>query len=115
MKLKILPLALCLSCLAGVASAEGTPKKNPQDFKLNNASDRPVYYLYVSPVNAKTWEKDVLGRDAVLFPGKKINVEMSGYPDDKCEFDVLVIDDTENKQEMRGLNLCDLEQVTYDK
>ncbi len=45
----------------------------PQDFNLINNTGRPIYYLNVSPTEAKEWMPDILG-SKVLMEGEVAHV-----------------------------------------
>jgi hypothetical protein len=45
--------------------------------EVTNKTGFDIYYLYVSPGKAKTWEEDVLGKD-VLKNGQTVRVTVNG-------------------------------------
>lgn len=56
-----------------LAAAIATAFAGPQDFNLVNNTGRPIYYLNVSPTEAKEWMPDILG-SKVLMPGETAHV-----------------------------------------
>ncbi|MBQ7516749.1 MAG: hypothetical protein IJS96_10755 [Schwartzia sp.] len=60
-----------------MVAAIGTAFAGPQDFVLVNNTGRPIYYLNVSPADAKEWMPDILG-SKVLMEGEKANVTFQG-------------------------------------
>ena len=63
----VLLAAMMLVATMGAAFA------GPQDFNLVNNTGKPIYYLNVSPTEAKEWMPDILG-SKVLMQGEVAHV-----------------------------------------
>ncbi|MBZ5486203.1 hypothetical protein HW452_01515 [Halomonas aquamarina] len=76
--------AMMLVCLSTVASAA--------DYyvDITNRTGYTIYYMYISPASAKTWEEDVLGQD-VLQNGATQRVTLTGYTNP--HFDIRLVDE----------------------
>ncbi len=70
--LKLIFLAVLMMTVA-----IGTAFAGPQDFVLVNNTGRPIYYLNVSPADAKEWMPDILG-SKILENGDKARVTFQG-------------------------------------
>ena len=53
----------------------------------------PIYYMYVSPEDSKSWEEDVLGSD-VLMNGDTQRVTLTGYKSPL--FDIRLVDEDDD-------------------
>jgi hypothetical protein len=91
---------------APIASAHA----GEQDFDLVNDSGRTIERIFVSSVNTRSWENDVLGR-FVLPSGYVKHVRFSDdYPG--CRFDVKVVFADGRSLIRYGVNLCRVGEVT---
>jgi hypothetical protein len=81
-------------------------------FKLNNKSSGAVNELYVSPLDANTWEEDILGQD-VLDSGQTATITISNA-DGRCQWDVRIVYDDASVTDERNIDLCTLANGTYD-
>jgi len=104
--LSIVTLGLFLA--SGLSSAYA----GIQDFVVRNFSNAAIFYVYVSPDYADTWEEDVLGAD-VLMPGQELNIRMNGYGS-HCFFDIKVEDEYGGYYEYWDVDLCSVLYVDYE-
>ena len=81
-------------------------------FTLNNVSSGAVNELYVSPLESNSWEEDILGQD-VLESGQAATITIRGT-DGQCEWDVPLVYDDGSVTDERNIDLCTLENGTYD-
>lgn len=80
-------------------------------FTLDNQSSEAVTELYVSTVQAETWEEDILGTD-VLPSGQAIDVTITNA-DGRCKFDMRIVYQGGSVVEEREIDLCNLDDDTY--
>jgi hypothetical protein len=85
-----------------------------RDFMLVNRSHSvTIVHAYVSPSQVNDWEEDVLG-DAVLFPGDSIRIHFSKFDRaNTCYYDIRVDGDGGEQGYLWGLDLCNLDYVTF--
>ncbi len=82
-----------------------------QDFTLINRTGYTISEVYVSPVKAKDWQEDVLGRD-VLAEGERTEIKFSRSVE-TCKWDLKVVyEDDNSSAEWGSLNLCEISAVT---
>jgi len=81
-------------------------------FTLNNQSSGAVNELYVAPLESNSWEEDILGQD-VLEAGQAATITLAGA-DGQCEWDVRLVYDDGSVTDERNIDLCNLENGTYD-
>jgi len=81
-------------------------------FKLNNKSSGAVNELYVSPLDANTWEEDILGQD-VLDAGQTATITIHDA-NGRCDWDVRIVYDDGSVTDERKIDLCNLANGTYD-
>ncbi|MBP5199135.1 MAG: hypothetical protein J6Z82_00590 [Schwartzia sp.] len=62
-----------------LVAAIGSAFAGPQDFNLVNNTGRPIFYLNVSPADAKEWMPDILG-SKVLMQGETAHVTFAPTP-----------------------------------
>ncbi len=106
-------LAVAISMvIVSMAASVGVASADIQDFYVRNNSGDYVWYIYVSPTYADSWEEDVLGSD-VLPPKSEILIEMSGYGR-QCDFDVKVEDEYGNSEEYFNVDLCTVLYVDFE-
>jgi hypothetical protein len=99
---------------AVLALASAVPPAQAEDlvFTLDNQSSGAVYELYVSTLNSDTWEEDILGQD-VLDSGQQATVTLQNA-DGRCKFDVRLVYDDGSVTDERNIDLCNLENGTYE-
>lgn len=81
-------------------------------FTLNNQSSGAVNELYVSPLDSNSWEEDILGKD-VLDSGQTATITIRNA-DGQCAWDVRIVYDDASVTDERNIDLCTLENGTYD-
>lgn len=81
-----------------------------QDFTLVNRTGYTIEQVYVSPIKARDWEEDVLGRD-VLDDGDSVNIRFSKR-EDVCRWDLKVVYDDGEEAEWSDFNLCEVSRIT---
>ena len=91
-----LALTLCLLLFAVMAHA--------QDYyvDITNETGYTIYYLYVSPEHASSWEEDVLGSD-VMPSGTTQRVTLQGYK--SPIFDIRLIDEDDDTYTFWGVDV----------
>jgi len=57
---------------------------------ITNKTGFTIFYLHVSPGNAKSWQEDVLGNDVIL-DGDSMRVTLTGY--NSPIFDIRLVDE----------------------
>jgi len=99
---------------AAVAAAFAVTPAFAEDvvFTLDNQSSGAVNELYVSALDSNSWEEDILGQD-VLESGQQATITISNA-DDTCEWDVRLVYDDGSVTDERGIDLCNLENGTYE-
>lgn len=100
--------------LAAVALASIVPATaafaGDQDFTLLNKTGYEIEKVYVSAVNAKTWEEDILGKDT-LEDGDSVNISFK-RSESACRWDMMVVYTDGDKATWTNLNLCRIGKVT---
>jgi len=81
-----------------------------RDIAVVNKTGKPVFSLFVSPVDSEEWGEDILGVD-VLEDGRTVKISFSGYDDERCHFDILATDD-DNEWLLPDVNLCEVVDIT---
>jgi hypothetical protein len=81
-------------------------------FTLNNLSEGAVNEIYVSPLDANTWEEDILGQD-VLDSGQQATITIRNA-NGQCAWDVRLVYDDGSVTDERNIDLCTLANGTYD-
>ncbi|MFC7737017.1 hypothetical protein ACFQX4_14450 [Roseomonas sp. GCM10028921] len=81
---------------------------NPS-FNLVNRSNRTIQVLRASPSAENSWGEDRLGSE-VVPPGGRFAVRL---PLGDCTYDLRVEYDDRGAEERRGVNLCNLADVTF--
>lgn len=96
MSFQRLALTLCLLLFAVMAHA--------RDYyvDITNETGYTVYYLYVSPEHASSWEEDVLGSD-VMPSGTTRRVTLQGYKSPL--FDIRLIDEDDDTYTFWGVDV----------
>ena len=99
--------ALAVILLSAVSTAA---LAGDQDFTLVNRTGYTIEQVYVSPIKARDWEEDVLGRD-VLDDGDVVNIRFSKR-EDVCRGDLKVVYDDGEEAEWSDFNLCEVSRIT---
>ncbi len=81
-----------------------------RDITVVNKTGKPIYSLYISPVEVDDWEEDVLGVD-VLEDGKSVDVHFSGYAKDQCNFDILATNEDGDEWLLTDVDLCQVSTI----
>ncbi len=81
-----------------------------QDFTLVNKTGYEIDKVYVSAVNAKSWEEDILGKDT-LEDGSSVNISFK-RSESACRWDMMVVYSDGDKATWTNLNLCRISKVT---
>ena len=98
--------------LAALLAANATAAfADPRDFTLNNGSDVTITHVYVSTVDTKSWEEDVLGVD-ILPPGDSVDIVFSNFAD-SCAYDIKVLAVDGREGYLYGVDLCSTSTVTF--
>ena len=106
-------LSAILAC-ATVVSALSAAPAFAEDivFTLDNQSSGAVNEIYISTLDSNSWEEDILGQD-VLPSGEQATITLQNA-NGVCEFDVRLVYDDGSVTDERKINLCDLENATYE-
>jgi hypothetical protein len=108
----IAPLAALVLGSALLAAPQGA-SADQRDFRLVNESSSTIMRLYVSPASADRWGADQLGDD-VVRPGSTFTLRFSeGQFQNRCVFDLRIVNASGSATEERGVNLCSTSTVTY--
>lgn len=85
------------------------------DFTLVNRTGYVINEIYVSAAGRKSWEEDVMGRDA-LGEGESVRINFDRGEQD-CLWDLKVVYEDEEEAEWGRLDLCELSKLTlhYDR
>ena len=102
-------LAATILVLASCALAPGAIASEA-DFKLVNRTGYRVDNVYVSPASAKSWGRDILGRDT-LDDGETVTVTFP-HTSSACRFDIKVKYHDGDTAEWGNVDLCQYEQIT---
>lgn len=92
--------ALASAAAAATAAPDGTNRK----VTVQNVSSQTVRELYASPVTAKTWEEDLLGK-RTLAAGQSIDANIDNGTD-QCWFDLKAVLANGRAVEQRKVNVC---------
>lgn len=86
-----------------------------QDFTLHNETGYTIERVYVSTVDTKNWEEDVLGED-VLEDEDAVDISFDAA-ENTCRFDLKVVYDDGEEAMWGNLNLCTISKVEihYDR
>ena len=81
-----------------------------QDFTLVNRTGYTIEQVYVSPIKAKDWQEDVLGRD-VLDDGESVDITFNKR-EEVCRWDLKVVyDDGEEAARAMGAAIVGCEEM----
>ena len=105
MVLSRLSFAIALA-LGGAAQAADAP--NPS-FYLVNRSSQAINEVYASPANASGWGTNRLADDQVS-PGGNAAIRL--LADGNCVFDLRFVYEDGHAEERRGVNTCNVDNVT---
>jgi hypothetical protein len=103
--LSTLVAAAALALLAVPAWSAGD-----QDFTLVNRTGYTIEQVYVSPIKAKDWQEDVLGRD-VLDDGESVDIRFNKR-EEVCRWDLKVVYDDGEEAVWSDFNLCEVSRIT---
>lgn len=81
-----------------------------QDFTLVNRTGYTIEQVYVSPIKAKDWQEDVLGRD-VLDDGESVDISFNKR-EEVCRWDLKVVYDDGEEAVWSDFNLCEVSRIT---
>jgi hypothetical protein len=71
---------------------------------VENLSSQSIYYLYASPISAKTWEEDLLGSGTVPSGTSKVANIDNGT--NECQYDLKVVLADGKEYVQRNINVC---------
>jgi len=94
---------LALAAISLLSLAASTQAQNNYYVDVTNNTGFTVYYLYVSPADAQSWEEDVLGDD-VIMNGETYRVTLSGY--NSSIFDIRLVDEDDDTYTFMGVNVA---------
>jgi hypothetical protein len=106
MSITRLALLGALIALPGLALAQGS---NNPDFTLQNRGQQVINEIYVSSARTNSWGNDLLGTNT-LAPGANFAVVL---PAGQCVNDIRVVFANGQASERRGVNTCNLTDVTF--
>jgi hypothetical protein len=89
--------------VAGMAMA------GSHDFILVNQTGLAMDKLFVVPLQATTWDEDLLKRD-LLLPGEEAKIGFSRKPGE-CRWDLVVLDSTGTEVTWEDVDLCKAKRV----
>ncbi|MCS2609638.1 hypothetical protein LLY24_09955 [Halomonas sp. wenzhen-202101] len=96
--------------IMGVLLACTSPLLMAADYYVDvtNRTGYTIFYLYVSPGSAKTWEEDVLGSD-VIMNGDTTRVTLTGYTNPY--FDIQAVDEDGDSYTFWNVNVAEQDLV----
>jgi hypothetical protein len=104
MKRLSLAVLAATALLTAVACASLFDALGVQDFTLVNRTGLTIKEVYLSPVKASRWGRDVLGRD-VLEDGERVPIKFSR--DTKaCHWDMKIVESRRTSLEWHDIDLC---------
>lgn len=103
--------AAAFLAVAGLASGAQAQTGDPS-FNLVNRSNRTIFEAYASPSSQNTWGPDRLGQN-IIPAGRSFVIRL---PQGECLYDVRVVYDRQGgpAEERRNLNLCNVNDLTFD-
>lgn len=104
---KVLIVAAALGFLTWGAKAGAA---DARDITVVNKTGKPIFSLFISPVESNDWEEDVLGLD-VLADGQSVDVHFSGYEEGQCHFDILATNEDGDEWLLPDVDLCSVSEV----
>ncbi len=82
-----------------------------RDVTVFNRSPHSINELYISPATTDQWGEDRLG-DRTLEAGNSLRVRLGRTRE--CVFDAKVVYEDATREEIRGMNLCRLHQLSFN-
>jgi hypothetical protein len=79
-------------------------------FKIENGTERTLTHLYISPADAETWNRDILG-DQTAPAGATIDVSIDDGVE-SCMYDMRAQFGDAGNLDVRGVNVCEIEGRT---
>lgn len=107
MKTQILAAIAALTLFAGQAVAEDI------QFKLTNESQYTIDQMFASPADKEEWGNDILGQET-LESGNFVTVTVTNGSE-ACIFDIKVVDEDEQPHELKGVDICQNREMTFNK
>jgi hypothetical protein len=94
-------------------NAPHTQAQDLRDFNVNNATNRVLTELYVSPADRDTWGPDILGVD-ILNPRESVEVRFSPRTSNEgCIYDIRAQWNDGKTSDLYDYNLCTLTSVNF--
>lgn len=78
---------------------------------VENRTGVAIHTLHLSPVESSDWEEDILGDD-LLEDGERVEIQISGYEEDQCLFDLLATNPDGMTWVLPRIDLCQILAVT---
>lgn len=97
-----MPLKGLLGCCLALLLAAPAWADN-YTLNIHNRTGYVIYFIYVSPEDADSWEEDVLGDDILEDEGS-VRVTLRGY--DSPMFDVKLVDEDGDAYTFWGVNVA---------
>ena len=107
MKYHILAAVAGLTFFAGQALAEDV------QVKLTNQSEYTIDQMFASPADKDEWGDDILGQDK-LEGGNFVTVTVTNGSE-ACIFDIKVVDEDKQEHELKGIDICKNNELTFNK
>jgi len=85
---------------------------DPRNFTVTNNSNLLITNLYVSHISENNWGDDILGRD-VLPKGESTDIVFPDAEPTVCTYDIKVIREGGAEGQLRAVDLCATETVTF--
>lgn len=92
--------AVTMSAATSSAASDGKNRK----VEVENLSSSTLRELYASPISAKTWEEDLLGK-RTLTPGQTIEANVDNGTTE-CQYDLKAVMADGKEHVKRGVNVC---------
>jgi hypothetical protein len=77
---------------------------------VENLSNQSIYYLYASPITAKSWEEDLLGSGTVPSGSNKVANIDNGT--NECQYDLRAVMADGREVIRRNINVCAVSKWT---
>ena len=77
---------------------------------VENVASQSIYYLYASPISAKTWEEDLLGSGTVPSGSSKVANIDNGT--NECQYDLKAVMADGKEVIRRNINVCAISKWT---
>ena len=106
-----MPVRLWIAVLALLAAAPAAAQPQPNaSFYLINKSPVAITRVFATPVGMPNWGQDRLA-NASIPPGGNFPIRLPA--DGNCVYDIRVIYASGRNEERRGLNTCELDNVSF--